>query len=489
MAKTNKARRRSSRSEETHTHSQQGSSSQTDIVLPEELEGLNRRQLLQHGFSVSGFATAGQLLRMGSLGGRFAGLGLGAFFGARDQRLIAQEAARQAPQRRLVWINMRGGWDILETVDPKERNSDGVTISYPFAQALPLAGAGGNVRMGRWMPRLAAAGQDALLLRGLAMGTTSHNAGSVYMETGVLSNAGQVNSASIPAIVASESQATIPIIQLNGGSDPRTDRGLLNPVSVVRASNLRLYQGMYPEGQLATQRRLGLLDYVRSSIDRLQQNVGTSDRLTDLSSAESKIRDQFNSNVGQSLQLTDQDRQPFLSGAPQGINRGALDSFALAYKMLENDLVTCVNLGIGGFDTHSNQSARLQPILNNVDYLVATLLEQLRLTNQLDNTLVVLYSDFGRTPRPNNSNGRDHWPVGGAMMLGGGIAGGRVVGASDEDLRSLDIDPVSGNVVTEGGIQLNPTHLGGSVLELTLGSAYLQYRPYLQSIGALTRLR
>jgi uncharacterized protein (DUF1501 family) len=124
-----------------------------------------------------------------------------------------------------------------------------------------------------------------------------------------------------------------------------------------------------------------------------------------------------------------------------------------------------------------------------VDFLVSTLANELKAAGQLDNTLIVLYSDFGRTPKINNSNGRDHWPVGGAMMIGGGIAGGRAVGGTDSDLRAADsINPNSG-AVEAGGVQLNPTHLGGAVLALTLGSGYLTYRPYLAALPTLVQTR
>ena len=88
------------------------------------------------------------------------------------------------------------------------------------------------------------------------------------MDTGVLSNSGTVNAASIPAIVASEASATIPIIQLSGGSEPQTDRGLFNPVSVVRASNLELYRSMYPQdaNELAVKNKL--IEYLSRSISK-----------------------------------------------------------------------------------------------------------------------------------------------------------------------------------------------------------------------------
>jgi uncharacterized protein (DUF1501 family) len=171
---------------------------------------------------------------------------------------------------------------------------------------------------------------------------------------------------------------------------------------------------------------------------------------------------------------------------------GGLDAVALTLKLINNDICTCVNLGIGGFDTHQNQTTRLQPILQSTDFLLARLVEGLRASGKLDSTLIVLYSDFGRTPKVNGSNGRDHWPVGGALMIGGGIDGGRAVGATDDNLQAADlVNPDSGAETTDSatGVQINPTHLGGAVLALTLGADYTKYRPYLKAIPAMTRLR
>src|SRR5690606_12832305 len=114
--------------------------------------------------------------------------------------------------------------------------------------------------------------------------------------------------------------------------------------------------------------------------------------------------------------------------------------------------------------------------------LVSRLVQGLRTAGRLGDTLIVLYSDFGRTPKVNNSNGRDHWPTGGALVIGGGIDGGRTVGSTDDNLNAATlIHPETGRETSDAatGIQLNPTHLGGMVLGLTLGNGYAQYRPYL----------
>ncbi|MBC7532933.1 MAG: DUF1501 domain-containing protein [Oligoflexus sp.] len=438
------------------------------ICHPSQVEELSRRELLMGGTCLTGFALASQMFSSS----------------------IAQAAAPQfPPARRLVWINMSGGWDILEATDPKPRSTSGIDMTYDFSLAHTLAGSASQDRIGRWLGRTAAHGSDIVVVRGMNMGTTSHMAGSIYMDTGVLSNTGTVNAASIPAIVASESQATIPIIQLNGGSDPRTDRGLLSPVSVVRAQNLDLYRAMYPSTNSQLEQKLMILDHLQSSITRVQTKTGTTDRLSAIETAQEKIRVQFTDQVGSKLALTDGDRSGFTSSsAPKSLNGGLRDAFALSLKLLKNNLVTCLNLGVGGFDTHANQERQLMPTMDSFDFLLSSFITELKAANQLDNTLIVVYSDFGRTPKVNNSAGRDHWPVGGALLIGGGVDGGRFVGVTDDNLRGLNINSRTGAEDT-AGLNLNPTHLAGSILNLTLGAGYMQYRTYLEAIPALTKLK
>lgn len=447
------------------------------FALPHEVEEFSRRELLRKGVSMTAYASiAKTMFNKKAFAGDF------------------------PVQKKLIWINMSGGWDILETTDPKQASTSGIDMIYQWSQAQTLAGS--TTKIGRFLPTIASHGQDVLAVNGLTMQTTSHNAGRLYMDTGILSNAGTVNAASIPSIVASESAATIPIIQLSGGQEPLIDRGLLNPVSVVRAENLELYRGMYPTQQAEIDRRMMLIDYLQNSISRMRGKVDPGaasnddaiDRIKNLAAAESKIRGQFEGNVGQRLILTDEDRALFVDNAPTSMNSNMSETFALALKLITGNVVDVVNLGIGGFDTHSNQTARLTPVLTNVDFLVGNLIQGLKNANMLDDVLIVMYSDFGRTPLINNSNGRDHWPTGGAFMIGGGIDGGRAVGGSDDNLRSLITDKNTGvpnpSLTVESGdnILLKPEHLGGSVIELCLGAGYT-FRTYLESIQALTRLK
>jgi hypothetical protein len=375
--------------------------------------------------------------------------------------------------RRLVWISLNGGWDILESADPKPQSSSGLDMIYNYSDANLIKGSS-DVRIGRWFPNLASHGESLTVARGLTMGTTSHDAGRVYIDTAILSSNGKVNAASIPAIIASESSATIPIIQLAGGTSPQIDRGLLKPLSVVRAQDLDLYRSLYPSDDAAQQARLQSLNYLKTRLTDVQTTWTSTDRSLALSAAVDKVSNQINQKISSQLILTADDKAPF------NFKSSASDTFALALKLLKNDLCSCINLGLGGFDTHSQQTKQLQPILQGFDQLLSALIQELKNLGQLDRTLIIVNSDFGRTPKMNMNQGRDHWPVGGAFLIGGGLKGSRAVGGTDDNLRALYIDsngnPTS-NVTT---LQLSPISLASAAVEWSLGKSYLKYRPYLQ---------
>jgi hypothetical protein len=86
------------------------------------------------------------------------------------------------------------------------------------------------------------------------------------------------------------------------------------------------------------------------------------------------------------------------------------------------------------WDSHARETQRLKDVLcPSADQATAALIEDLTERGRLDDTLVVVMAEFGRTPRFNGAGGRDHWGhVFSAMLAGGGIQGGIVHGASDE---------------------------------------------------------
>jgi uncharacterized protein (DUF1501 family) len=94
--------------------------------------------------------------------------------------------------------------------------------------------------------------------------------------------------------------------------------------------------------------------------------------------------------------------------------------------------VRFVSLTAGGWDHHDNLKAGIERELPPVDKALATLIRDLDRQGLLATTLVLVTSEFGRTPKINPTGGRDHWPrVFSVMLAGGGVKAGHVHGASD----------------------------------------------------------
>jgi uncharacterized protein (DUF1501 family) len=98
---------------------------------------------------------------------------------------------------------------------------------------------------------------------------------------------------------------------------------------------------------------------------------------------------------------------------------------ALAAKLLAGDGARIAMIETGGWDTHSGQRGRLAAQLRGLDAMVAAL--KTGLGPDWANTLVVVATEFGRTAAPNGTGGSDHGTASAAMLLGGAVAGGRVI--------------------------------------------------------------
>jgi len=146
----------------------------------------------------------------------------------------------------------------------------------------------------------------------------------------------------------------------------------------------------------------------------------------------------YRDDVTAALELSSGDRARYGAGGQQ---TAFGDSCLLASQLLRQNFgVRFVNIGFGGWDDHTflyqNYANRL-PIL---DAGLAALLDDLAAApgaipgqTLLDETLVLVMGEFGRTPgEPNSRGGRDHWMFAyAALMAGGGVQGGRAIGATD----------------------------------------------------------
>ncbi|MGE9270989.1 MAG: DUF1501 domain-containing protein, partial [Verrucomicrobiales bacterium] len=103
-----------------------------------------------------------------------------------------------------------------------------------------------------------------------------------------------------------------------------------------------------------------------------------------------------------------------------------------------------VSLTAGGWDHHDNIQNGIQQNLPPVDRAIAALITDLEQRGMLDSTLVMVTSEFGRTPKINPTGGRDHWPrVFSVMLAGGGIKKGYIHGSSDALGGEVDTDGVT----------------------------------------------
>ena len=115
----------------------------------------------------------------------------------------------------------------------------------------------------------------------------------------------------------------------------------------------------------------------------------------------------------------------------------------MARRLVESG-VRFVSLTYGGWDMHSGIQNAMNRQMPEFDQAFASLISDLDARGLLDSTLVMVSSEFGRTPKINKDAGRDHWPkVFSVVLAGGGIKRGSVFGTSDPTASEPDLDPLS----------------------------------------------
>lgn len=121
----------------------------------------------------------------------------------------------------------------------------------------------------------------------------------------------------------------------------------------------------------------------------------------------------------------------------------APQKFLLARRLIEAG-VRCVSVSISDFDTHSKNFPRMRALLPIVDHGLHALVTDLEDRGMLDDVSIVVWGEFGRTPRIDpKTGGRHHWPrVGPAMLAGGGMKSGQVIGSTDRIAGSVVSRPV-----------------------------------------------
>jgi hypothetical protein len=107
------------------------------------------------------------------------------------------------------------------------------------------------------------------------------------------------------------------------------------------------------------------------------------------------------------------------------------DQLLVARRLVEAG-VRCVTLSFGRWDSHGQNFALVRDHGGKLDQCLSALVEDLDIRGMLNDVTIVVWGEFGRTPRINNGAGRDHWaPVSCCLMVGGGMRTGQVIGATN----------------------------------------------------------
>ncbi|MCB9689133.1 MAG: DUF1501 domain-containing protein [Alphaproteobacteria bacterium] len=147
----------------------------------------------------------------------------------------------------------------------------------------------------------------------------------------------------------------------------------------------------------------------------------------------------------------------------------------LATTLLAGDVTRCVTLMHGNFawDTHTrnlDQDPLFDELFTNLDLLMRLLSATpgVRAPTLADETVVVVFSEMGRSPYLNSTGGKDHWMYTSCMMWGAGVRGGRQIGGYNDALNGLKISLSDGEVDATGkvGQPITPDVLGSTLLTL-----------------------
>jgi hypothetical protein len=180
--------------------------------------------------------------------------------------------------------------------------------------------------------------------------------------------------------------------------------------------------------------RQGLL----RSFDNLQRNVDASGALEAMDDFTRRAFEILTSSkLLEALDVTREDpklRAKYGHGDMKNVDDGGPccnDQFLMARRLVEAG-ARCVTLAFGRWDYHSNNFGQCRQRLPKLDGALSALVEDIHARGLDRDVSVVVWGEFGRTPRINPNAGRDHWPsVSCALLAGGGMRTGQVVGATN----------------------------------------------------------
>jgi hypothetical protein len=359
--------------------------------------------------------------------------GLSAFGLALPQFLAAKPQAAKSMNCILLW--MQGGPSHHETFDPKPEAP--AEIRGEFG-TVPTTLSG--IRISEHLPLLAKQTDKYSIIRGHDPKNGSHGVADHLMMTGHMFNAATPFPC-FGSVVSKErgyQNGMFPFVQLGRAIDRRFNGGIAgflgdqyNPFEVGEDPNAPVFKVRdLSLGSTAERVRLERRYSMLNELDQYQRGVEEAAPAV-------KTRDVFYEKAHSLITSPAAKRAFDLAEEPSKLRdmygRNTLGQSCLLARRLIEAGVHFVTVTNGGWDTHQNNFKSLKErLLPPLDRGYSALLQDLHTRGLLDNTLVVWFGDFGRTPKVNPSAGRDHWATAGvACMGGGGVKTGEVVGATN----------------------------------------------------------
>jgi len=315
-----------------------------------------------------------------------------------------------------------GGMSHIDTWDPKP----GRPTQGEFS---PINTSAPGVQISEIFPRLSKQMHNAALIRSIAGTQGAHGRASYNLQTSYLPGP-NLRHPGVGSVVVHEldnNSDLPPYITISGQAPRASYLGQKCEAYYVAAPGEKDPYLAFPSGisQVRGDRRL-------EQLAKFNQRFLDKKNDTRLTSTQTSIEDAvrlMRSPALEAFELDKVDSTTLERYGDTNFGRGAL----MAKRLVEKG-VRFVQVNRGGFDTHSNNFPAMSNHGEVMDPALASLVEDLSESGMLEKTMVIMLSEFGRTPRINDNAGRDHWAsVFSCFMAGGGIKGGQVIGSSDED--------------------------------------------------------
>ncbi len=359
-----------------------------------------------------------------------------------------------------IMVNAGGGWDPTSLCDPKGAASmedpDAMNRSYltkdigVTPSGIRYAPLGSMDNPNYFRDFFEKHDKQLLVLNGVDMATNGHDTGNRHTWSGRLAE----GYPSFAALVAAVYGRDLAMSYLSFGGYDET----MGQVARTRSGNTQaLARIAYPDRQNPDDEN-SLFHSTNASKAILAAQEARKTRLLaqeQLPRVQRAIGVMYASRTG-SNEL--KKLQQYLPEMLDNSGNGLLRQIQVAMAAYRAGITVAVNLDIGGFDTHGDHDAnhipRLMQILEGLNFIG----DEAERQNIAGNYVVMVGSDFGRTPGYNDTNGKDHWAVSSVMAFGKGISGGRVLGGTDERHNVLNVN-VKSVKPDEKGIRLEPKHI------------------------------